>query len=50
MSLQDIAKKMADDFQAEILRFADQKKTRRVYVAKWRELGYTVFQPAEGYF
>ena len=37
MSLQDIAKKMADDFQAEILRFADQKKTRRVYVTKWAE-------------
>ena len=37
MSLQDIAKKMADDFQSEILRFADQKKTRRVYVAKWTE-------------
>ena len=37
MSLQDIAKKMADDFQAEILRFADQKKSRRVYVAKWTE-------------
>lgn len=37
MSLQDIAKKMADYFQAEILRFADQKKTRRVYVTKWTE-------------
>lgn len=37
MSLQEIAKKMADDFQSEILRFADQKKTRRVYVAKWAE-------------
>lgn len=37
MSLQDIAKKMANDFQSEILRFADQKKTRRVYVAKWTE-------------
>ena len=37
MSLQEIAKKMADDFQAKILRFADQNKTRRVYVAKWTE-------------
>ena len=37
MSLQEIAKKMADDFQSEILRFADQKKTRRVYVSEWTD-------------
>lgn len=37
MSRQDIAKKMAEDFQSKILRFADQKKTRRVYVTEWTE-------------